>query len=407
MRKKLIRHLALVGIFFGVTLGLVKANAITDGNNVESYSYFSYAPLDIDSLKPLSSCCQITEEMLKAEDTYVDNFLIWKEASFLEKLRLRTYLYAGQREMSFLSFATKHHFEGDLHFLTEKILSLFYPDYEIESFPQDAYTQKLTELVFKHLSKRFKEEKKILEAYPTQQWIPWVAKPTIQFFPSSYDRNELLNQIKMVLLIQKKATPLEKEQALYWEGGCGSDSGDWISVGNKFVFDDEKNLPIGKMILIRNLLAITLYDTEIAVYAAKERFNIERPFEVDTKIIPLGPKPHSSSFPSGHASLAGASLTILSYFFPEAKDELQKISQEASQSRIVAGVHTYIDLEEGEKMGKKIASEVLLNEWGVKEKQAAQSKSKVNGKYIKLIGGRYTSRPNCCFSRKIIWNFIP
>ena len=102
-----------------------------------------------------------------------------------------------------------------------------------------------------------------------------------------------------------------------------------------------------------------LYDSLIAAFDAKYTYCIPRPWMVDDTVHPIISYPKSPSYPSGHATQAGAAAVILSFFFPNDASMWQEIADDSSQSRIWAGVHTPQDAEQGEQLGKEVGASIL------------------------------------------------
>src|SRR5208337_963765 len=50
------------------------------------------------------------------------------------------------------------------------------------------------------------------------------------------------------------------------------------------------------------------------------------------------PNPQSPSYPSEHATVAGAASTVLAYLFPDKADDFKARAEEAAQVRVQAGL---------------------------------------------------------------------
>lgn len=69
--------------------------------------------------------------------------------------------------------------------------------------------------------------------------------------------------------------------------------------------------------------------------------------------------PRHPSYPSGHSTHAAAGSEILTYFFPDEKDELDKLADNAGMARLWAGIHYRSDHEQGLKLGRCVARLVI------------------------------------------------
>jgi hypothetical protein len=129
-------------------------------------------------------------------------------------------------------------------------------------------------------------------------------------------------------------------------------------------------------------------DSVIAFYDAKYTYHLWRPqsaiqsgfpgFVANPTWLPLSKTPADPSYPGAHATISETGATVLSSFFHSDAQALTVTSEvmpgvtrqfsgfaaaakEASASRIFAGVHTQMDEEAGQRLGRSIAQFVLHN----------------------------------------------
>ncbi len=69
--------------------------------------------------------------------------------------------------------------------------------------------------------------------------------------------------------------------------------------------------------------------------------------------------PRHPAYPSGHSTYAGAASEILSYFFPDYTEELDRLADNAGMARLWAGIHWRSDHVEGMKLGRCVARMVI------------------------------------------------
>lgn len=69
--------------------------------------------------------------------------------------------------------------------------------------------------------------------------------------------------------------------------------------------------------------------------------------------------PDSPSYPCEHAVAAGVAATVLSRFYPEKADLIRQLTQQATQSRVLAGVAYPSDVDAGFALGQRVAERVL------------------------------------------------
>jgi len=100
-------------------------------------------------------------------------------------------------------------------------------------------------------------------------------------------------------------------------------------------------------------------DIDIYTIRLKMKYARPRPYEISEEIESTTDTDDSPSFPSGHAIEAHALAVILGDKFPEKKEELTKMADKISLSRVQMGNHYPSDIEVGEKVGKLIADAYL------------------------------------------------
>jgi hypothetical protein len=133
-------------------------------------------------------------------------------------------------------------------------------------------------------------------------------------------------------------------------------------------------------------LNVSLADTVIAFYDAKYTYDVWRPqsairsgfpgFTANPTWTALGKTPAEPSYPGAHAAVSAAGASVLSSFFHGDAQALTVTSEvmpgttrqfsgyaaaanEASASRVFAGVHTQLDEDAGQQLGASVARFVL------------------------------------------------
>jgi acid phosphatase (class A) len=103
------------------------------------------------------------------------------------------------------------------------------------------------------------------------------------------------------------------------------------------------------------LLRRTLLDAGLATYAAKNKYNRERPFVAEKQATctpaeePMLSK--DGSYPSGHASLGWAWALVLVQAAPQRMDAVLQRGYAFGQSRVICGVHWQSDVDAGRVIG--------------------------------------------------------
>lgn len=104
------------------------------------------------------------------------------------------------------------------------------------------------------------------------------------------------------------------------------------------------------------LLNRSLMDAGIVCWEAKTFYCYPRPSQIDPTVHPRLPLPNFPSYPSGHSVFSSAAATVLGNIFPSEAEKLNKMAEEASISRLYAGLHFQMDCDAGTVLGKKIGA---------------------------------------------------
>jgi membrane-associated phospholipid phosphatase len=68
------------------------------------------------------------------------------------------------------------------------------------------------------------------------------------------------------------------------------------------------------------------------------------------------PLPNFPSYPSAHATLFAAGAAVLGHLVPEEQAALDSLADEATRSRVWAGVHYPFDNTAGAALGRQVAA---------------------------------------------------
>ncbi len=69
--------------------------------------------------------------------------------------------------------------------------------------------------------------------------------------------------------------------------------------------------------------------------------------------------PRHPAYPSGHSTYAGAASEMLTYFFPDYKEEFDRLADNAGMARLWAGIHWRSDHVQGVKLGRNVARMII------------------------------------------------
>lgn len=169
-------------------------------------------------------------------------------------------------------------------------------------------------------------------------------------------------------------TDEQREIAAFWDervGESGTASGHWIHVQNSLV--DDLDLSLDEAATMYALVGVTMADSFISAWQNKYVYNLPRPEtyitdHLDPDWRPYRQAPPFPAYPSGHAVLGGAVAEALTALFgPVAYTDrygvqygmkarqytsFEAAAYENALSRLYAGVHYRVDMENGLEQGR-------------------------------------------------------
>jgi len=101
------------------------------------------------------------------------------------------------------------------------------------------------------------------------------------------------------------------------------------------------------------------FDALIGCFDAKYNYWFIRPPQADAGIHTVFPTPQHPSYPSAHSCFSGAFSGVLAAAFPSEGARMAAVAQEASLSRLYAGIHYRFDMEAGLALGRRAAALAL------------------------------------------------
>jgi membrane-associated phospholipid phosphatase len=107
------------------------------------------------------------------------------------------------------------------------------------------------------------------------------------------------------------------------------------------------------------LISVAAYDAAIACWDSKYAYWAARPIHLDPTLQVLFPTPAHPTYPSGHASVAGATSAVLSYLFPRDAECFRRDAEELAASRAWAGIHFRSDNDGGLTLGRAVGQAVI------------------------------------------------
>ena len=227
------------------------------------------------------------------------------------------------------------------------------------------------------------------------QVMPFTLQQASQFRPgpppslTSDTYTAVFNEVKAFGILN--STSASADQALtgrFWNGAIQNY---WNEIAQTAA--EDRHLTTAQTARLFALLNLTFADSVIAFYDAKYTYNFWRPVTAiraadtdnnvatvsDPNWLPeVGNTTPDPAYPGAHAVISAAAATVLNSFFPSHRFDFQVTSEvlpgvqrsfksfsaaadEATMSRIFAGVHFRSDLTTGQQLGRAVAHFVVDN----------------------------------------------
>ena len=222
---------------------------------------------------------------------------------------------------------------------------------------------------------------------------PFVLRRASQFRPGPYPELEsarygrAINEVKS--LGRDTSTTRTADQTVKGRFWAASIWNYWNEITQNVIVARRSGLATAAQVFAR--LNLTFADSVIAFYDAKYHYRIWRPITAirlagntnpavtaDPQWASLAATPADPSYPGAHSVIAQAGATILRHTYGPVQrltvtsevlpgtlrtfDTFQAAADEAGLSRIVAGLHTRIDHEAGQRLGADVARFLLSDE---------------------------------------------
>jgi membrane-associated phospholipid phosphatase len=184
-------------------------------------------------------------------------------------------------------------------------------------------------------------------------WRPWVISSGSIFRPEPPPlpgSARFAADLAELEALSATRTTAQADTARYW--ATEAPSSRW----EVFMGDEIARHSLGPMHAARALAlaSVAMNDAMIACWDAKFHYWLERPITADTTLRTAFSTPPFPSYPSGHSTQSAAAAEVFAYLFPDMAQYYHAKADEASRSRVLAGIHYRFDTETGEALGAKI-----------------------------------------------------
>jgi hypothetical protein len=193
---------------------------------------------------------------------------------------------------------------------------------------------------------------------------PWVLSSPSEFRPGpppAYNSAQEQTELAELKDIQAKRTPKMIADAFFWEYGAGGPRGWawWNDQANRKILEYGLEASPVREARVYALQSIAEYDSLIGCWDAKYTYWAPRPFMVDKDFKPLFNTPNHPGYPSAHSCASTAAAATLGYLFPQDAATFKTLADQASESRIVAGIHFRTDVVVGAALGINVSQKII------------------------------------------------
>ncbi len=142
----------------------------------------------------------------------------------------------------------------------------------------------------------------------------------------------------------------------FWADGVGTYTppGHWNAIAAEdFITKNYSEVRWARNLALVNM---SLMDAGIVCWDTKYFYYNPRPTQLNDAIKTLTGIPNFPAYISGHSTFSSAAATILGYIIPEKANVYMDMAKEASNSRLVGGIHYRSDCEVGLTTGQKVGA---------------------------------------------------
>jgi PAP2 superfamily protein len=198
---------------------------------------------------------------------------------------------------------------------------------------------------------------------------------------STSPRSEFYAQARRVYDVGRALTGEQLQTALYWAdnpGQTGTPMGHWLAIGSQLV--SQLDLSADQAAEMFVMVTLAQSDAFIAVWHEKYRVNLLRPVTfirrfIDSTWTPAIVTPPFPEYPSAHSGQSASAALVLTGLFGTVAFEdstnlalghpvrryasFKEAADEAANSRLYAGIHFPMGIENGKVIGRCIGRVVL------------------------------------------------
>ena len=187
---------------------------------------------------------------------------------------------------------------------------------------------------------------------------PWLTPDITRFrapAPPAFGSPQFNADLAEVRQISDNRTAQQLQIAEFWADAAQTFTppGHWNLFAERII--QSHNLSDADAARVYALMNMAEQDAGISAWDSKYTYWVIRPSQADPNITtPIG-LPNFPSYTSGHSTFSGAASRVLGALFPDQREVVDALAQEASVSRIYGGIHYRFDADEGIQSGRDVA----------------------------------------------------
>jgi membrane-associated phospholipid phosphatase len=186
-------------------------------------------------------------------------------------------------------------------------------------------------------------------------WHTWVLTTPDQFRAAAppMDEASLAQEVGQLEALASARDAGVLNQIAYWNSGPPSYR--W----NQIALEIMKAAPAPVGFRQMALVQAAVHDATLAAWESKLAHNRLRPSEFNLNLTTVIDVPLSPSYPSDYAATGAAVLEVLRWLYPDSGTRLEQLLDEATLSRLYAGVEYPSDVAAGLEIGRQVAALVI------------------------------------------------
>lgn len=172
--------------------------------------------------------------------------------------------------------------------------------------------------------------------------------------PPSTSSPEMARELAEVKETVERLTRRQLAIGYKWADGAGTPAppGHWNLIAAPYIAESQfSEVRAARAFALLNM---AMHDAGVGCWDAKYTYFNPRPSQLDRSIRTSIGLPNFPAYTSGHSTFSAAAAEVLSYLFPSASATFEADKEEASISRLYAGIHYRSDIEVGKAHGKRI-----------------------------------------------------